>query len=106
MKKLIAMLVVGGFLTAGVIGFGPGTTSEEVKPIKPGTQGTTTAPKTEMTSGKVVDWTKPTLKVKPDTGDEKTFTVPADVTVSDDVKKDAMVSVTTTDGKVSKVEKK
>ena len=106
MKKLIAMLVVGGFLAATLIGCGPATTSES-KGAGPGPTGTAGAtPKVVTTTGKVTKAEKGKLTVKPDSGEEKTFTIPDEVKIGDDVKVDATVTVTETDGKVTKVEKK
>jgi hypothetical protein len=99
MKKLLALLVVGSLL-ALTTGCPPGSTTG------PAAGGGDTKPKVETTTGKVTDWTKPTLKVKPDTGDEKSFTIPDGVKVSDDVKKDVVVTVTTTDGKITAVDVK
>ena len=107
MKKLIAMLVVGGFLAATLVGCGPATTSAPEK-TGPGGSGTgpggTSAAAPKTTTGEVTDWTKPDLKVKTDAGDEKKFSVPDTVTV--DAKKGDKVTVTEDGGKVTKVEKK
>ncbi len=96
MKKLIAAFIVGGFLSMGVIGCGPGTTS-----------GTTSAPAKEVkTEGKVTKVEKGKLTIKPTAGgDEKTFSVPDDVKI-DSLKVDDVVTVTENDGKVMSVTKK
>ncbi len=98
MKKLIAAFIVGGFLSAGMIGCGPGTTS-----APPPVAG---APKEVKTEGKVTKVEKGKLSIKPTAGgDEKTYAVPDDVKI-DSFKVDDVVTVTETDGKVTKVDKK
>jgi len=99
MKKLIAAFIVGAFLSAGVIGCGPGTTSGTTPPVAG-------APKEVKTEGKVTKAEKGKLTIKPTAGgDEKSFAVPDDVKI-DSIKVDDTVTITETDGKVTKVDKK
>jgi hypothetical protein len=111
MKKLIATLVVGGFLAATLVGCGPANTTEPPKGAGPG--GTSSSSNKETTTtGKIskVDGAKVT--VKPTSGDEKTFTIPdsAKVMVDDkegkpsDIKEGQNATITEDGGKITKVD--
>ena len=102
MKKLIAAFIVGAFLSAGVIGCGPGTTSGPTGTSSSGAPGPVTGKVTKVENGKITvdakDYTIPdTAKVMIDgakktpadikTGDTATITMDKDSKVTDvDVK--------------------
>jgi len=108
MKKMIAMLLIGGFLAAGVIGCGPAATTEPSKGPAPAAQETKTEGKvTKADAGKITvsgkDFTVPDeAKVTIDGADKKA----ADLK---DVKPDDKTTGTVTadgSGKVTKADVK
>jgi hypothetical protein len=98
MKKLIPLVILGGFLAAITIGCGPAATSAP----------TSDKAKPETAEYKFVEAPKEgKLTVKDKDDKDKTFDVKDVKDVKwDDFKKDEKLSITTTDGKVTKVEAK
>jgi hypothetical protein len=113
MKKLIAMLVIGGFLAAGVIGCGPTPSTEPEKKPPPKDTMPPPKPKEVKTEGKVTKSADGKITVKSATGD-KDFTITDDkvVTIDDkpgkaaEIKVDHTVTITEVDGKITEVKAK
>ncbi len=99
MKKLIAAFIVGGFLSMGLIGCGPGTTSGPTGTSPEGAPAPVTGKVTKVEGGKITvdakDYTIPdTAKVTIDGKDDKAADIKTDGTATATITMDKDKKVT------------